>query len=237
MGAGAQIPDGASSSALSTASQVEGASSPSLPTSGGRQSRFAKTLAPRLQSLRATQPQSQRFQHCRYWVEDESRFGLKTMPARRITLKGIKPIGEYQWQFESLWLYGAIEPASGESLFWQYSHGDSDYFEHFLRALSQQFPESFHGVQVDHGGLHKAQKLNIPANVELVFQPPYTPEVNPAERVWQALKRPLKWRRFASLEPLSQVMAEQLESLSPQRLQSLAGYPFILDALSVAQFI
>lgn len=47
----------------------------------------------------------------RYFVQDESRFGLKTLIGRLLTAAGIKPIGTWQWLFKAFWLYGAVEPA------------------------------------------------------------------------------------------------------------------------------
>ncbi len=72
------------------------------------------------------------YESVRYFVQDESRFGLKTIEGRRITLKGVKPIGEWQWQFKAFWLYGAVEPLTGESLFWQFSHVDTECYQQFL---------------------------------------------------------------------------------------------------------
>ena len=61
----------------------------------------------------------------RYFCQDESRFGLKTLLGRRITLKGVKPTMPVQWQRDNFWtdnsqgriafaprvlLYGAVEP-------------------------------------------------------------------------------------------------------------------------------
>ncbi|WP_179198108.1 hypothetical protein [Nostoc sp. T09] len=43
------------------------------------------------------------YQNIRYFVQDESRFGLKTIEGRKITLAGVKPIGEWQWQFKAFW--------------------------------------------------------------------------------------------------------------------------------------
>jgi len=58
-----------------------------------------------------------RFKRLRYWCQDETRFGLKTIQRRRLTLKGIKPIGRMQWQYKTFYLYGVVEPQSGESFF------------------------------------------------------------------------------------------------------------------------
>jgi len=77
--------------------------------------------------------------------EDESRFGLKTLLSRVITLLGIKPIAQVQWSRENFWLYGAVEPATGA---------------HFMRSLtlilpstvlqlSAAFPDSLNLLQLD----------------------------------------------------------------------------------------
>ena len=57
----------------------------------------------------------------RYFATDESRFGLKTIIGRLITACGVKPIGQYYWLFKAFWLYGAVEPLTGESFFLQLS--------------------------------------------------------------------------------------------------------------------
>jgi hypothetical protein len=53
----------------------------------------------------------------RYWSEDESRMGLHTIQRRKLTGRSIKPQGKMQWDFIYLWLYGAVEPLTGESFF------------------------------------------------------------------------------------------------------------------------
>jgi hypothetical protein len=68
----------------------------------------------------------------RYFVQDESRFGLHTLVGRILTACGIKPIGKWQWLFKAFWLYGAVEPATGESFFLQFSYVDTECFLQFL---------------------------------------------------------------------------------------------------------
>ena len=58
-----------------------------------------------------------RHETLRYWYQDESRFGLKTITRRRITSRGIKPLGQVQWSFKAYYLYGMVEPLTGESFF------------------------------------------------------------------------------------------------------------------------
>ncbi len=72
----------------------------------------------------------------RYFAEDESRFGLKTIIGRLITGCGVKPIGKWQGLFKAFWLYGAVEPATGESFFLQFSHVDAECYQRFLDEFS-----------------------------------------------------------------------------------------------------
>ncbi|MBM0745336.1 transposase (plasmid) [Phormidium sp. CLA17] len=71
----------------------------------------------------------------------------------------------------------------------------------------------------------------------LVFQPPYCPELNPIERLWEHLKADLKWAAFKTLDQLQSRVDQLLAQLTPQVIASLTGYPFILNALSVIDTI
>ena len=170
----------------------------------------------------------------RYFAMDESRFGLHTLLGRLITACGIKPIGQWQWQwlFKAFWLYGAVEPATGESFFWQFSHVDTECYQRFLEQFSAAYPESINILQVDNGRFHKGKNLIVPENIILLFQPPYCPELNPIERLWEHLKANLKWASFKTLAQLQTKVDQLLAELTPEVTASITGYSFILDALS-----
>lgn len=170
----------------------------------------------------------------RYWSQDETRLGLKTIHRRRITNCGIKPMGIEQWQRDNYYLYGIVEPNSGESFFYEFFHLDHICFEQFLQLVSEQFPDSLNLIQLDNSGAHTAASIVIPENILLVFQPPYSPQLNPIERLWQYLKDDLAWTRYDTLEELRLDVRDLLSYLCPQTIVSLTGYEFILSALSVA---
>lgn len=126
----------------------------------------------------------QQNQRIRYWCSDETRLGLKTIGGRVITLKGVKPVGRTQWSRKNFYLYGAVEPLTGESFFLEFSHLDTVCFQIFLEKLAATYPEEVHIIQVDNGAFHQSQYLTVPENIILLFQPPNTPEVNLIERLW-----------------------------------------------------
>lgn len=116
-----------------------------------------------------------KYHKIRYWCGDESRWGLKTIPGRLITLVGVKPLGTMQWKRDNFYLYGVVEPLTGEHFFWEFSHLDTVCFEIFLTNFASTYSEDLHIVQVDNGAFHSSRHLQVPPNVILLFQPPHTP--------------------------------------------------------------
>ena len=170
----------------------------------------------------------------RYVCEDETRIGLKTISGRKITAKGVKPKGKVQWQFKATYLYGIVEPATGEHFFYEFTHLNSDCFQVFLNLVSEQFHDSILIMQLDQAGAHKAKRLKIPANIILLFQPSHAPETNPIERVWQHFKLGLRWQLPEDLEALRLLMRARLETMTQAVIASIVGWHSILEALSVA---
>ena len=99
----------------------------------------------------------------KYWCQDETRIGLKTIERKKITARGVKPIGKVQWNFKAYYLYGAIAPETG-SIFWlEFSHLDSQCFQIFLDKLAEEYPDHLNVVQLDNGKFHHSHQLKIPS--------------------------------------------------------------------------
>jgi hypothetical protein len=90
----------------------------------------------------------------RYFCSDESRWGLKTLTGRVITLTGIKPVIEVQWPREAFWLYGAVEPLTGQNFFYAFSHLDATCFNRFVAQFSVAFPDTLNLLQLDQASAH-----------------------------------------------------------------------------------
>lgn len=161
----------------------------------------------------------------RYWCSDESRFGLKTVTRRRLTQRGIKPTGQVQWAFQSYYLYGWVEPLTGENFFLECSHLNTDCFEAYLQEFSQTYPNELHIIPLDNARFHTAKRLIIPDNIILWFQPPYSPDCNPIERLWAWIKGQLAWQLFDNLAQLQQTVATILTQITPDFFASITGKP------------
>ena len=168
------------------------------------------------------------------FFEDEARFGLKLPRYRRVTARGVQPKQPYQPLYEYYWLYGAVEPETGEAFYLEMPALDTDCFSVFLGELGRAYPESLNVVALDGAPAHTGGALVVPENVALVFLPPYCPELNPVERLWLAVRERVDV--FAEdvrtkLTALTEHVAEIVRGFSASEIVSLTGYDYILNAL------
>jgi transposase len=167
----------------------------------------------------------------RVFSQDESRFGLLTIRRRRLTAHGIQPVGTVQHVFQWLYVYGAVEPTTGERFFLERPYLNAEGFQIFIDTFAAAFPDSLNLLLLDNSGAHTAQRLMLPANVRLVFLPPYCPELNPIERVWRDLKDALAWLHFPNLDAQQDYIAQLLRGYQAAPLQALTGYTYLVDAV------
>ena len=157
----------------------------------------------------------------RFFCQDETRIGLKTISGRKITAKGVKPQGKVQWQFKATYLYGIVEPATGEPFFYEFTHRNSECFQVFLDWVSEPYKDCILIMQLDQAGAHRAKRLQIPPNIILRFQPSHAPETNPIERVWQHLKLGLRGQLPKHLDALRWLMRSRLEAMTQAVIASI----------------
>ncbi len=168
----------------------------------------------------------------RLFSQDESRFGLLPIPRRRITLPGIKPISPVQFQYESYYLYGAVEPKTGESFFLELPNLNTQCFQIYLDEFSKAYADSINVMLLDRGRFHQAQKLRIPNNIVPVFLPPYSPELNPIERLWEDIKDEISDELYPTIEALMDTVASILNGYTKEAIQSLTSYPYLIEAVN-----
>ena len=168
----------------------------------------------------------------KYWCQDETRIGLKTIERKRITALAVKPLGKVQWNFKAYYLSGAVAPQTGESFWWEFSHLDGMCFQIFLDIRREKYPAHLNVIQLDNGRFHHSSSLRIPDNILLIFQPPYTPKLNPMERIWSHLKQELSWEISENLDDIKEKVGAFLEEFSAEEIASIAGWDYILSALA-----
>ena len=163
------------------------------------------------------------------YFEDESRYGLLTILRRMITAKGIKPVAPYLHRFDNLYLFGAFSPITGDRHLLEMPHCNSTNFQVFLDHISSQQPGEFKILVLDNGAFHHARALNIPPNISLVFLPPYSPELNPAEKMWRYIKDRISMIAYNNIQQLQQQLSEVINHITEATIKSICGNQFYLQ--------
>jgi len=144
-----------------------------------------------------------------------------------LTAKGVKPICISHQQYNSTWLYGAFSPITGDHLLMELPACNSEFFQLFLDELSCEKQKTLIIMVLDNGAFHKAKKLKIPDNIKLVFLPPYSPELNPAEKMWARFKRAFTNKLFKSLEEISSFLDNAVKEINNGIVRSTCAYKYI----------
>ena len=165
-----------------------------------------------------------------FMVQDEARFGRITSYRRCWAPEGIRPCTPHQIIRQYLSVFTAVAPQSGEMVSLVFPMCDTNTMTIFLEHVSQQFPTSFIVMQVDGASWHRSHELQVPENIHLLFQPPYSPEVNPVEHICDDMReKHFSNRQFISLDALQERLCTVLNDLSsrPKYICSMTYFPHI----------
>lgn len=169
------------------------------------------------------------------FAQDETRLGLLPVVRRRITACGVQPVATVTPQFDNFYLYGAVDPTAGDSFFLDLPYLNSRAFQVWLDGFAAAFPASLNLLVLDNGAGHKAKAVRWPSNVMPVFLPPYSPELNPMERLWRDLKDKLADISAQTIDALSEAVCVIIQNYAHATLQSLTGFPYFVQAVATAQ--
>jgi hypothetical protein len=164
--------------------------------------------------------------------QDEARFGRISDTRRCWAPPGVRPNVPHQIVREYDYAFAAVSPLDGlmTSLIFPYSNAIT--MSLFLQEVSFCFPDEFILMFMDQAGWHKAEDLIIPKNMRLKWLPPYSPQCNPVEHLWDEIRE--KWfanEVFKSMEAVEARLVEALCALEedPSRVQYLTGFPWIVN--------
>ena len=188
---------------------------------------FKKDLTSKLEGLDL--PKQSR---AKIWVMDEARFGLHTMLRRVWSERGVRPVVTHQMKYEWDYLYGSLEVTTGESHFCQIPGVNLEWHQKYLEDLSASDPDAIHIVIQDGAGFHlRNGDERVPSNVRLIELPPYSPELNPCEQLWDLVKDAMGNTVYQTVEDLRKAMTKVLKTWwqTPAKVISLIGRPWLRD--------
>ena len=142
-----------------------------------------------------------------YWFFDESRFGTHSKIGHAWFKKGTRPRIKVKLGFKNFYLYSAINPKTGESFTLLLPNVNKECMKIFMNEFFKRYQKENRNITIimDGAGWHldKEHLLKDTKNIEIILQPPYSPELNPVERLWQYIKNhTIKNKLFETLEEL-----------------------------------
>ncbi len=147
---------------------------------------------------------------------DEARVGL--IPTYRAVWakRGKRPKASSRRRYEWRYDYAFVHPRSGRNIHYVCTTVDSDMMSAVLQAFAEEADVGPHRQVVlvlDGAGWHTSKKLVVPDGVHLAFLPAYSPELQPAERLFPLLNEALANKCFRSLAELEDVLGRRIVHL------------------------
>ena len=161
---------------------------------------------------------------------DESRFGTHSKIGHGWFQKGSRTTVPVKLGFKNFYLYSAVDPLSGDACTLLLPKVNTECMNIFLQELGQQYSQKTILLVMDGASWHKSRSLNLPENVEIVHLPPYSPELNPVERLWSYIKaNTIRNKTYLSIEHLKDVICSFVVSLTKSTLKSLCSCSYLFN--------
>lgn len=159
------------------------------------------------------------------------RYGLISNFRRSWSKVGERTIIDSQQSFDNRYLFSAVSPLSGDSFHLTSIDGfDSSAAHTFLLELKKKHPEKLVILVWDNAPCHRPQIHREIPGLIILFLPPYSPELNPAERFFEELRKATANHIWKTIEEQEKAIEEKLVALTDdiEGMKRLTGYDWIL---------
>jgi transposase len=163
-------------------------------------------------------------------AQDEGHFGRLGQVMKAWCPAGHRPLVPKQGIRDYVYAYAAIAPEMGKMTTLVLPYANTEMMELFLKEVSQDFADYFILMQVDQASWHISDKLKVPENIRLIPQTSRSPELNPVEHLWEAIRENYFYNEvFDSLEKVMDTLCEGLNYFNsvPEKLKSMTYFPHL----------
>jgi transposase len=174
-------------------------------------------------------------QPLRLMFQDEARFGRISDTRYCWAPYPLRPMVKAMLTHQYTYAYGAVSPMNGRFDSLVLPHVNTDCMQLFLNEIAARYPHENIIMIVDGAGWHKSKSFLMPKNLKLHFLPPYSPELNPQENLWDELREKYFHNHaFDSLDSLEAQLVDGLLYLehNPKIVQSITGWDWIVNSIS-----
>ena len=165
---------------------------------------------------------------------DEARFGRISRLRPCWAPVGIRPGVAAQRIREFIYLYGAVSPKDGTCVYLILPTSDTQCFQVFLGVLARKVARQDILLVLDGAPNHRRGGLAVPDNITLLYLPPYSPELNPKENLWDEIREKI-FKNYA-LKSMNEVHAKLKQAIlyinrNPKLVRSITSFPYIVNSL------
>src|SRR6266700_3952930 len=165
---------------------------------------------------------------------DEARFGRINRPRPCWAPIGTRPEVAAQLIREYIYLYGAVSPKDGICVYLIMPTSNTACFQAFLDVLACKFARQDLLSVLDRPPNHRCGGLAVPDNITLLYLPPYSPELNPKENLWDEIREKI-FKNYA-LKSMDEVRANLRQAVlyierNPNLVRSITSFPYIVNSL------
>ncbi|KXU38757.1 transposase [Ventosimonas gracilis] len=166
--------------------------------------------------------------------QDEARFGRISDCRRCWCRRPVRPLVHKMISRQYTYVFGAVSPLDGQLDTLILPRADTACMQLFLDEVAQRHHQDNIVMVLDGAGWHTTGEWVVPPNMRLLFLPPYSPELNPVEHVWDELREKYFHNRvFSSLEEVEEHLLEALVAFerSSERIRSICAWPWIINSV------
>ena len=166
--------------------------------------------------------------------QDEARFGLISEARRCWCPKPDRPVCASTIMQEYTYVYSAVSVLDGRMDSLILPRVNTVCMQVFLDEVSSRYPSEHLLMVMDGAGWHKSKSLHVPETMRLIVLPPYSPELNPVENLWEEIREKYFHNRvFDSIESLEEHLMESLSAMEAdhERVRSIVAWPWIINAI------
>ena len=163
-------------------------------------------------------------------AQDEARFGRITQPRRCWAPYPERPVVPRQIVQEAIYVYAAVCPDKGRLTSLILPFANTEMMNLFLEQVSEDYADSFVVMLTDRASWHSSATLKVPENIRLIHQPPYSPELNPTEHIWEDIReKDFPNTASDSLDEVIDTLTDGINRLAvqPEQLRSMTLFPYL----------
>jgi len=194
----------------------------------GQQQEFKLNLPKYVDKLQKQYPQAQ----IEVYFFDEHRVGLKPIIRKVWAPIGERPIAVVEHRYEWLYVYGFVNPKTGETSWYLIPRVNINWLNVVLDNFAQEVgagEEKVILLVMDRAGWHCSDKVKLPPGIIVEFLPPYSPELQPAERLWNLVDEPIVNQSPETLDELEETLSSRCCILSEMKeeIRNLTNYHWL----------